>query len=47
VDAVVVEDEAFEGFLQAVDVDERDHEDGVGAVGELEDACVGGVVRLR
>jgi hypothetical protein len=35
-DAVAVEDEAPDGFLQPVDVYEGDDEDGVGAAGELQ-----------
>lgn len=45
--AVVVQYESLDRFLQAVDVDECEHEDGVGAVGELEDSFVAGEVLLR
>lgn len=44
---VVVEHEPLQGLLQTVDVDQRDHEDGVGTVGKLEDACMGASLRLR
>ena len=45
--AVVVQHKSLDGFLQAVDVDQREHEDGVGAVGELENPFMGGEVLLR
>lgn len=38
--AVVVQYKSLDGFLQAVDVDECEHKDGVGAVGELENSFV-------
>ena len=36
--AVLVDHEFLDGFLEAVDVDEREEEDGVGAVGEFGDS---------
>ena len=47
VNAVVVQHKSLDGFLQTVNVDECEHEDGVGTVGELEDSFVGGEVLLR
>jgi hypothetical protein len=35
-DAVAVEHEALDGFLQPIDVNKGDDEDGVGAAGELQ-----------
>ena len=36
--AVLVDHEVLDGFLEAVDVDEGEEEDGVGAVGEFDDS---------
>jgi hypothetical protein len=47
VDTILVEHEPLQRLLQTVDVDQRDDEDGAGAVGELEDAWVRRGVRLR
>jgi len=44
---IIVEHEVLDGFLEAVDVDEGEQEDGVGAVGEFGDSWVWGVVLAR
>jgi len=44
---VVIKDKVLRCLLDAIDVDEREHKDRVGAVGEFSDSWVSERVRLR
>lgn len=47
VNAVMIENETLDCFLQTIDIDERDDEDGAGAMCKFKDSWMISIVRLR